>query len=97
MGEVKLIVSNLVQMLDRGQKEAEGLVDTMHQLQTCLMEESKTIIEANLDRLLSRVRMEADKITRGSAVVLISPELRVTVDATYSDEDSDPWLKRLKS
>ena len=30
-------------------------------------------------------------------MVLVSPEDRVTVDATYSDEDSDPYLKRLKS
>jgi len=97
MGEVKYAVSNLVQMLDRGQKEAESIADTMHQLQTCLMEESKTIIEASLDRLLRRVRMEVDNLIGGSARVLISPEGRVSVGNTYSDEDSDSWLKRLKS
>jgi len=97
MGEVKHVVSNLVQVLDRGQKEAESIVATMHQLQTCLMEESKTIIEASLDRLLSRVRMEVDKLIGGSARVLVSPEGRVTVGTTYSDEDSDSRLKRLKS
>lgn len=97
MGEVKYAVSNLVQMLDRGQKEAESIADTMHQLQTCLMEESKTIIEASLDRLLRRVRMEVDNLIGGSARVLVSPEGRVTVGTTYSDEDSDSRLKRLKS
>jgi len=97
MGEVKHVVSDLVQALDRGQKEAKGLADTMHQLQNYLMEESKTIIEAGLDRLLSRVRMEVDKLIGGSARVLVSPEGRVTVGYTYSDEDSDSRLKRLKS
>jgi hypothetical protein len=41
--------------------------------------------------------MEAAKRTGGSVVVHISPEGRVTVGETYSHEDSDPWLKRLKS
>jgi hypothetical protein len=98
MGKVKDMVSNLVQMLDSGVEEAKSLVDTMHKLQSYLDAESKTIIEASLDRLLSRIRAEAAKITRGSIVVLVSPEDRVTVDkTTYSDEDSDPYLKRLKS
>jgi len=97
MGKVKDVVSNLVQMLDSGVEEAKSLVDTMHKLQSYLDAESKTIIEASLDRLLNRIRAEAAKITRGSIVVLVSPEDRVTVDATYSDEDSDPYLKRLKS
>jgi len=97
MGEVERVVSNLVQMLDRGQKEAESLVDTMHQLQTCLMEETNTLISESLDRLLSRVRMEVDNLIGGSARVLISPEGRVTVGTTYSDEGSDSWLKRLKA
>jgi hypothetical protein len=98
MGKVKDAVSNLMQMLDSGVEEAKSLVDTMHKLQSYLDAESKTIIEASLDRLLSRIRAEAAKITRGSIVVLVSPEDRVTVDkTTYSDEDSDPYLKRLKS
>jgi hypothetical protein len=98
MGKIKDVVSNLVQMLDSGVEEAKSLVDTMHKLQSYLDAESKTIIEASLDRLLSRIRAEAAKITRGSIVVLVSPEDRVTVDkTTYSDEDSDPYLKRLKS
>ena len=69
----------------------------MHQLQNYLEEKSKTIIQGNLDRLLGTIRAEAAKITRGSVVVLVSPEGRVTVETTYSDEDSDPWLRRLKS
>jgi len=97
MGKVKDAVSSLAQMLDRGQKEAKSIADTMHQLQTYLMEESKTIIEASLDRLLSRVRMEVENLIGGSARVLVSPRGRVTVGTTYSDEDSDSWLKRLKS
>jgi len=97
MSKIKDVVSNLVQMLDSGVEEAKSLVDTMHKLQSYLDAESKTIIEASLDRLLNRIRREAAKITRGSIVVLVSPEDRVTVDATYSDEDSDPYLKRLKS
>ena len=97
MGEVKRVVSNLVQMLDAGQKEATGLVDTMHQLQGYLDGESKNIIQGGLDRLLTAIRIEATKITRGSVVVLISPEGRATVDRTYSDENSDYYLRRLKS
>jgi len=97
MGEVKRVVSGLMRMLDKGQKEAESIADTMHQLQAYLMEESKTIIEAGLDRLLSRVRTEVDNLIGGSSRVLVSPEGRVTVGYTYSDEDSDSRLKRLKS
>jgi len=97
MDDVKRVVSNLVQMLEAGQKEAIDLVDTMHQLQSYLDGGSKNIIQGGLDRLLSTVRIEAAKITRGSVVVLISPEGRVTVDKTYSDENSDHWLTRLKS
>jgi mevalonate kinase len=97
MGEVKRVASNLMQMLDGAQKEAQSLAGIMDELQSYLEEESQTIIEGSLDRLSSRIRWEAAKITGGSVVVLVSPEGRVTVDKTYSDEDSDPWLKRLKS
>jgi hypothetical protein len=97
MGKIKDVVSNLVQMLDSGVEEAKSLVDTMHKLQSYLDAESKTIIEASIDRLLNTIRMEAAKRTTGSVVVIVSPEDRVTVDVTYSDEDSDPYLKRLKS
>lgn len=96
MGEVKLIVSNLMQMLDREQKKAKSLVGIMDELQSYLEEESNTIICGGLDRLLSRVRMEVDNLIGGSARVFISPEGRVTVGTTYSDEDSDSRLKRLK-
>ncbi len=97
MNKVKDVVSNLMQMLDGAQKEAESLAGIMDELQSYLEEESNTIICGSLDRLLSRIRAEVAKITRGSVVVLVSPEGRVTVDKTYSDEESDPWLKRLKS
>ncbi len=97
MGEVKCMVSGLMQMLDRGQKEAKSLVGIMDELQSYLEEESNTIICGGLDRLLSRVRLEVDNLIGGSARVLVSPEGRVTVGTTYSDEDSDSWLKRLKS
>ena len=97
MGKAKDVVSNLAQMLDSGVEEAKSLVETMHRLQDCLEEKTKSIIQESLDRLLSRVRMEADNLIGGSARVLISPEERVTVGTTYSDEDSDPRLRRLKS
>ena len=98
MGEVKRVVSNLVEMLDRGQKEAGSLVDPMHRLQSYLEEEPKNILQGSLDRLLSRIRAEAAKITSGLVVVLVSPAGRVSVDSvTYFDENSDPWLRRLKS
>ncbi len=97
MGEVKRVVSNLVQMLEASRKEAESLVGVMHELQSYLEEESKTIIQGSLDRLLSRIRAEAAKITRGLVVLLVAPEGMVTVDKTYSDENSDPYLRRLKS
>jgi len=96
MGEVKDMVSNLVQMLDRGQKEAGRLVDTMDQLQSYLVGKPKSIIRESLDRLLSRIRAEAAKITRGSVFVLVSSEGRVSVRETY-DINSDFWLERLKS
>lgn len=97
MGEVKRVASNLVQMLDGAQKEAQSLAGVMDELQGYLEEEPQTIIEESLDQLSSRIRSEAAKITRGAVVVLVSPEGRVTVDKTYSDEDSDPYLGRLKS
>ena len=101
MGEVKLIVSSLVQVLDREQEKAKSLVEPMHQLQSYLEEEAKTIIQESLDRLLSRIRAEAAKITGGkitrwSVVVLISPEGKTSVGETY-DVNSDSWLERLKS
>ena len=97
MGEVRHVVSNLMQMLGRGQKEAKSLAGIMDELQSYLEEESNTIICGGLDRLLSRIRAEVDNLIGGSARVLVSPEGRVTVGTTYSDEDSDSWLKRLKS
>lgn len=97
MVEIKRLVSRLVQLLEARQKEATDLVDTMHQLQSYLDEESKNIIQGGLDRLLTAIRVEAARITTGSVVVLISPEGRATVDKTYSDANSDPYLKRLKS
>ena len=97
MGQVKDVVSSLVQMLDSGVEEAKSWVDTMHSLQSYLEEEPKTIIHESLDRLLSRIRMEAAKKTIGSVVVVVSPEGRVSVGETYGDEESDPWLRRLKS
>jgi hypothetical protein len=97
MEGVKHIVSSLVKMLEAGQKRAIDLAGTMHQLQSYLDGESKNIIQGGLDRLLSTVRIKAARITTGSVVVLISPEGRVTVDKTYSDANSDPYLRRLKS
>ena len=96
MGEVKRMVSNLVQILDRGQKEAKSLGDTVDQLQSYLEEESRNIIQASLDRLLSRIRAEAAKITGELVVVLVSPEGRTSVGENYNIH-SDFWLERLKS
>ena len=96
MGEVKRVVSNLVQMLDRDQKEAKSLAGIVDELQSYLEEESKTIIQESLDGLLSRIRAEAAKIISGSGVVLVSPEGRTSVKETYNIH-SDFWLKRLKS
>lgn len=102
MDDVKRVVSNLVQILEARQKEATNLVDTMHQLQSYLEEESKNIIQGGLDRLLTTIRAEATKLTGGRisrwpVVVLISPEGRVTVKEIYGDENSDPRVMRLKS
>ena len=96
MDKVKDVVSNLTQMLDRGQKEAESLAGIMDELQSYLEEESNTIICGSLDRLLSRIRAEAAKIISGPGVVLVSPEGRVSVRETYNIY-SDSWLERLKS
>jgi hypothetical protein len=97
MDEVKRVVSNLEQVLEVVQKEAIDLVETMHQLQSFLDEESRNIILGGLYRLLSEVRMEAASITGGTVLVLISPEGKITVNYTYSDRDSDSYLRRLKS
>lgn len=97
MDEVKREVSDLKRVLEAVRKEAIDLVDTMHRLQSYLDEECQNIILGGLYRLLSTVRVEAAKITRGSVVVLISPEGRITVNYTYSDESSDSYLRRLKS
>jgi len=98
MGEVERVVSNLVQTLDRGQKEAESLASIIDELQSYLEKESKTIIEGSLDRLLTTIKAEAAKITEELVVVLVSPEGRVSVNGvTYFDENSDPRLRRLKS
>ncbi len=96
MGEVKHVVSNLVQMLDRGQKEAKSLAGIIDELQSYLEEESKTIIEESLDRLLSRIGAEAAKTISGAGVVLVSPEVRISVKENYNIH-SDSWLARLKS
>jgi len=96
MGEVKRVVSNLMQMLDSGQKEAESLAGIIDELQNYLDEESKTIIEESLDRLLSRIKAEAAKLIRGSGGVLVSPEGTTSVKETYNIH-SDFWLERLKS
>jgi len=96
MGQVKHMVSNLVQTLDREQKEAKSLIDIMHQLQTYLEEKSKTIIQGSLDRLLNRIEEEAAKRTRKMVVVLVSPDWMVSVEETH-DMNSDFWLKRLKA
>ena len=96
MGKVKDVVANTVQMLEVWQKEAESLVDPINQLQNYLDEEPGIVIQASLDQLLSRIRAEVAKITRGSVVVLVSPEGRISVGETY-DINSDSWLERLKS
>jgi hypothetical protein len=97
MDEVKRVVSNLEQVLEVVQREAIDLVDTMHQLQRYLDDESQNIILGGVYRLLSEVRMEAASITGGTVLVLISPEGKITVNYTYSDRDSDSYLRRLKS
>lgn len=97
MGAVKDTVRNLQKMLDSGQKEAKSIVDTMHQLQSYLEEAPKTILQASLDRLLSTIKIEAAKRSSESVVVLVSPESRVTVDVSYSDDYSESYLSRLKS
>ena len=97
MGEVERVVSDLMQVLEAREREAIDLVNTMHRLQDYLERESKNIVLGGLDRLLTAVREEAARITRGTVVVLISPEGTVTVNNTYSDDGSDSYLKRLKS
>ena len=97
MAKVRDVVSNLVQMLEAEQEEAADLVDTMDQLQSYLDGESKNIIEGSLDRLMSRINADAAEITRGTVVVLVSPQARVTVKMTRTDKEIDPYLRRLKS
>ena len=97
MGNVNDVVSDLVQMLEARRKETESWVEIMHQMQTYLVEESKTVVEGGLNRLMSRINADAAEITRGTAVVVASPEGRVTVKETRTDKGNDPYLRRLKS
>jgi hypothetical protein len=97
MDEVKREVANLLRVLEARQKIAIELVDTVHQLQNYLDEESKFIVWEGLDRLLSTVRTEAAGITGGTIVVLISPEWIITVDKIYGKVDTDFYLRRLRS
>lgn len=102
MAEVKRVVSNLLQTLEAGQKEAMSLVDTMHQLQSHLDAESKSVVQGCLDRLLARIMAEATRWAGGSIgsrhiVALISPEGGVSVNESWSDLNSDPWVRRVRS
>ncbi len=97
MAKVRDVVSNLVQILEMRRGEAERRVEVMHEMQTYLVEESRALLEESLDRLQSRISTDAADITRGTVVVLMSPEGTVTAKAIYGDENSNPWLTRLKS
>ena len=97
MGKVNDVVSNLVQMLEARRKEKESQVEIMDETQTYLVEKSKTVVERSLDRLVSRISADAAAITRGTAVVVVSHEGRVTVKETRTDKENDPYLRRLKS
>jgi len=95
MGAVKQTVSDLVRMLNRRQKEATKLPIILDRLESYLREEPRKIIHLSLFFLLTRIEEEAAKRTR-SVVVLVSPEVRVSVGETY-DVSADSWLERLKS
>ena len=102
MDELQRLITSLMQMLDKSQKEVESLAPTIQQLLTFLEEDLRTIICGSLDQLLNTIQAEATKLTGGSisrwqVVVLISPEGRVTINEIYGDENSDPRLIRLKS
>jgi hypothetical protein len=97
MGKVNDVVSNLVQMLETDLKETESRVEIMHDMQTYLVEESKTVVRDSLDRLMSRINADVAEITSGTAVVVVSPEGRVTVKETRTDREIDHYLIRLKS
>jgi len=101
MGAVKQTVSDLVRMLNRRQKEATKLPIILDRLESYLREEPRKIIHLSLFLLLTRIEEEAakiigGKITRWSVVMLVSPDLRVSVEETY-DVSADSWLERLKS
>ena len=95
MGAVRQAVSDLVRMLNRGQKEAARLPVTLDRLESYLGEKPKEIIRWSLFLLLSRIEEEAAKRTR-SVAVLVSPDWIVNVGETH-DINSDSWLERLKS
>jgi hypothetical protein len=97
MAELKDIVDKLVQTLATCRSRAESRLDIMGKMQTYLVQETKTVIVENLDRLATEIRTEAADITWGTVVVLISPETSITVEKTYTDKENDPDLKRLKS
>lgn len=102
MAELERIITDLRGRLERCQKEVENQASSMQQLQACLKEQLKAVIHGDLEQLLGRVREKVVRITERniidlSAVVLISPEGRVTVEDVYGDPNADFRLKRLKS
>lgn len=96
MGAVKRKVSELMQVLDREQKEAKRLPVIMGKLEHCLKEKPMKIIDFNLFLLQFTIEAEAARMTLGLPVVLISPHLAISV-VESQDMESDFRLKRLKS
>ncbi len=96
MGEIRCAVSNLVQTLEAEQNEAAKLANAIHTLHDYLEQESKTIIQEGLERLLNRIGIGAAKVTGKSVVVLVSPDGKSSVGETHNI-NSDSWLDRLKS
>ena len=96
MGEVERVVSELIEMLDRSQKEAEVSASVMDQLDIFLEQESNAIIRDNLSRLLSKIEKEAAK-RAGRIVIVISPEDKIRIVETSGAVESDPYLMALKS
>ncbi len=95
MGEVERVVSKFIEMLDESQKEAEGSVSIMNELDRYLEQESNAIIYGSLGRLLSAVEKEAAKRAGRKVVVLISPEHKISIVDIHGPVESDPYLRAL--
>ena len=96
MGLMNEKLSELEQLLDREQVLAKELPAIIGRLDRFLEEKPKEVINSSLSLLQTRIEREASKGISGIAMVIIAPDLTISVNST-ADIDSDHFVKRLRS